>query len=100
MLIRPEREDFRIVAFALGRIFMVVAAASFVPLVWAVLGREWHPFASFLLMIGVFAFLGQLGLRYQPANERLDWSHGMVVVALTWLAVPAIGLSTSADPWA
>ena len=91
MLIRPEREDFRIVAFALGRIFKVVAAASLLPLVWAALGREWHPFASFLLMIGVFAFLGQLGLRYQPANERLDWSHGMVVVALTWLAVPAIG---------
>ena len=91
MLIRPEREDFRIVGFALGRIFTVVAAASCLPLVWAVLGREWHPFASFLLMIGVFAFLGQLGLRYRPANERLDWSHGMVVVALTWLVVPAIG---------
>jgi trk system potassium uptake protein len=91
MLIRPEREDLRIVAFALGRIFTVVAVASLLPLVWAVLGREWHPFASFLLMIGVFAFLGQLGMRYRPSNERLDWSHGMVVVALTWLAVPAIG---------
>jgi len=91
MLIRPEREDLRIVAFALGRISTVVAVASLLPLVWAILGREWHPFASFLLMIGLFAFLGQLGMRYRPSNERLDWSHGMVVVALTWLAVPAIG---------
>ena len=69
----------------------MVAVASCVPLTWAALGREWHPFASFLLMIGLFASLGQLGLRYPPKEERLDWSHGMVVVALTWLAVPAIG---------
>jgi trk system potassium uptake protein TrkH len=91
MLIRPETEDLRIVAFSLGRIFTLVAVASGLPLGWAVLGREWHPLASFLLMIGIFAFLGQLGLRYRPVNERLDWSHGMVVVALTWLVVPAVG---------
>ena len=91
MLIRPDREDFRIITHTLGRIFTVVAVASCVPLTWAALGREWHPFASFLLMIGLFAVLGQLGLRNPPKVERLDWSHGMVVVALTWLAVPAIG---------
>lgn len=91
MLIKPGREDFQIVGFALGRIFTLVAAASCVPLLWAVLGREWHPFASFLLMIGVFAFLGQIGLRYRPTRDRLDWSHGMVVVALTWVVVPAVG---------
>ena len=91
MLIKPGREDFQIVGFALGRIFTVVAAASCLPLLWAALGREWHPFASFLLMIGVFAFLGQLGLRYRPPKERLDWSHGMVAVALTWVIVPVIG---------
>jgi trk system potassium uptake protein TrkH len=91
MLIRPDRDDLRIIGYALGRIFTVVAVASCLPLTWAVLGREWHPFASFLLMIGVFALLGQLGLRYRPREERLDWNHGMVVVAVTWLAVPAIG---------
>ena len=91
MLIRPDREDLRIIAYALGRIFTVIAVASCLPLTWAILGREWHPFASFLLMIGTFAFLGQIGMRYRPSDERLDWSHGMVVVALTWLVVPTIG---------
>ena len=91
MLIRPGRDDFRIVAFALGRIFTVVAVASCLPLAWSVLGREWHPLASFLLMIGVFALLGQIGLRLRPDEDRLDWSHGMVVVALTWLIVPLVG---------
>jgi len=91
MLIRPDREDLRIIAFALGRIFTVVAFASLVPLIWAVFGREWHPFASFLFMIGSYATLGQIGLQFRPRDERLDWSHGMVVVALTWVLVPAIG---------
>lgn len=91
MLIRPHREDLKVIVHALGRIFTVVAIASCLPLAWATLGREWHPFASFLMMIGVFALLGQIGLRFKPKVERLDWSHGMVVVALTWLAVPAIG---------
>jgi trk system potassium uptake protein TrkH len=91
VLIRPGREDFRIVAHSLGRVCTVVAVASLLPLTWSVLGREWHPFASFLLMIGVFAFIGQVGLRLEPKEDRLDWSHGMVVVALTWLIVPVVG---------
>lgn len=91
MLIRPGFEDFRVVVFALGRVFTVVATASCLPLAWSVLAREWHPFASFLLMIGVFALLGQIGFRFRPADDRLDWSHGMVVVALTWLIVPLVG---------
>lgn len=91
MLLRPEREDLRVIAYAVGKIFNVVAVASLAPLTWAVLGREWHPFGSFLLMIGVFAFLGQLALRFRPRDEHLDWSHGMVVVALIWVLVPAIG---------
>lgn len=91
MLIRPDGDDLRVIVYALGRIFTIVAVSGLVPLTWAALGREWHPFASFLLMIGVFAFLGQVCLGYRPRVDRLDWSHGMVVVALTWVIVPTIG---------
>lgn len=91
MLIRPGREDFEVIAYYLGRIFLVVAAASLLPVTWAVLGREWHPFGSFLLMTGIFTLLGVVGVRFRPRSERLDWSHGMVVVALTWILVPAVG---------
>ncbi|HZD22735.1 MAG TPA: potassium transporter TrkG, partial [Acidimicrobiia bacterium] len=91
MLIRPVAQDFRIIGFYLGRIFLVVAAASLLPLIWAALAREWNPFGSFLLMAGVFAFLGVTGFRVGPEEPQLDWRHGMVVVALTWLLVPLIG---------
>ena len=91
MLIRPVAEDFRVIGFYMGRIFLVVAAASLLPLTWAGLARESNPFGSFLLMTGVFALLGVIGVRLAPKESELDWSHGMVVVALTWLIVPMIG---------
>ncbi len=91
MLIRPVARDFEIIGYYLGRVFLVVAAASLLPLGWAILGREWGPASSFVLMIGVFAVLGMTMLRLSGREQRLDWAHGMVVVAVTWLAVPAIG---------
>lgn len=91
MLIRPIREDFRVIGFYLGRIFLIVAAAGVLPLIWAAAAREWEPFASFLLMIGVFALGGVIGVRLAPDELKLGWSHGMVVVALTWLVVPIVG---------
>ncbi len=91
MLIKPVAADLRVIAHSLGRIFIVVAFAGLAPLAWAAVSREWRPFSSFLLMIGIFLFLGVLGLRQHPTAERLDWSHGMVVVALTWLLVPTVG---------
>jgi trk system potassium uptake protein TrkH len=91
MLIRPVAEDFRIISFYLGRIFLVVAAAGLLPLAWAAIAREWDPFGSCLLMVGVLTFMGVAGVRMGPENPRLDWSHGMVVVALTWLVVPIVG---------
>lgn len=91
MLIRPVADDFRVIGFYMGRIFMVVGAASTLPLTWAGIAREWSPFGSFLLMAGVFALLGVIGVRLAPKQSELTWSHGMVVVALTWLIVPIIG---------
>lgn len=91
MLIRPVAEDLRVIAFYLGRVFLVVAAAGVLPLIWSAAAREWNPFSSFLLMVGVFALLGVIAVALGPEESQLGWSHGMVVVALTWLIVPIIG---------
>lgn len=90
MLIKPVRADFRIIGFYLGRILVLVGFASIAPLGWAALSREWAPASSFLLMSGIYFLLGVAGISLRPAKERLHWSHGMVVVALTWLVVPGI----------
>jgi trk system potassium uptake protein len=92
VLLRPSGNDIRLVANDLGRIMGVVAAAGLFPLGWAIVAREWAAVASFSLMVGlalIFAAAGVIasgGRRREPA-----WSHGLVVVSLTWLIVPLLG---------
>jgi trk system potassium uptake protein TrkH len=91
MLMRPTSQDVRLIGFSLGRILVVVAVAGLFPLGWALVAGETAPAASFFLMIGIFGALGFLLMQRPPESSRLEWSHGMVVVGLTWLIVPAIG---------
>jgi trk system potassium uptake protein TrkH len=91
MLVRPDARDFRLIGFYLGRICLVMAGVTAIPAVWAVLAREWGPLSSFVLMAGVFLVLAAGGVAVRPREPRLDWSHGMVVVALTWVIVPIVG---------
>jgi trk system potassium uptake protein TrkH len=91
MLVRPDSEDLRIISYYLGRVMLVTAACVGLPLAWAVAGREWAPASSFVLTAGGFALAGMVAIAWPPSEHRLDWSHGMVVVALTWLVVPGLG---------
>ena len=91
MLVRPDSEDFRIISYYLGRVLLVASGFVALPLAWAVVGREWAPASSFVLTAGAFALVGVLASAVPPREHHLDWSHGMVVVALTWLIVPAVG---------
>lgn len=80
-----------LIGYNLGRILTFVAVAGSIPLTWALVAGEFAPAASFLLMIGTYGTLGGLLTQRHPETTRLEWSHGMVVVGLTWLIVPAIG---------
>ncbi len=91
MLIRPTAEDLRLIGCNLGRVLVVVAGTGLVPLAWALVAGESAPAASFLVMIGAFGTLGFALMLRPPHTDQLEWSHGMVVVGLTWLIVPALG---------
>jgi trk system potassium uptake protein TrkH len=92
MLLRPSVNDLRLIGHDLGKIMGVVAGAGLLPLAWAVAKGEWRPASHLVLMVGVGAMLAGLAERLRPSRRhRVDWSHGLVVVALTWMLVPAIG---------
>jgi trk system potassium uptake protein len=91
MLLRPTVDDLRLIGYNVARMLLISAAAGVLPLVWAVAAGEYGPAADFLVMVGIFSLLGSLGLVAKPRQDRLDWSHGMVVVALIWLVVPLVG---------
>jgi trk system potassium uptake protein TrkH len=91
VLIKPTAADFGVIAYYVGRLSLVMGFAGLAPLLWAAVAGEWHPFASLLIMIGLFAVVGVVGVGLAPSPPRLEWSHGMAVVALTWLIAPVIG---------
>jgi len=92
MLLRPSPDDLRHIGVDLGRVIAVVGAVGILPLFWAIAQREWKPAGYFILMIGVAAiFAGATRLLAKEGRRSVDWSHGLVVVALVWLAVPALG---------
>jgi len=91
MLLRPTKDDLKLIGYSAARMLVISAIAGLIPLIWALAAREWAPAADFLVMVGLYGLLGGLGLILRPRNHRLDWSHGMVVVALIWLVVPLVG---------
>ncbi len=92
MLLRPNKHDFQHIVHDLGIVLAVAGGAGLFPLVWAVGYREWRSAADLVLMIGVGVAIGGATQAFRPATrKRVDWSHGLVVVSLTWLLVPAIG---------
>ncbi len=91
MLIRPTQDDLRYIAFDLGRIIAIAGAAGLLPLGWAIFRGEWGPAGSFVLMIGVGALAAVAADLVRPSRRHpVDWSHGLVVTALTWLLAPAV----------
>lgn len=92
MLLRPGGADLRLILVDLGRLIGVVAGAGLLPLIWALAVGEMREAGWFLLMIGVGALgIGLAELLVPTTRQAVDWSHGMVVVALAWLVVPAVG---------
>lgn len=91
MLFRPAPEDLKLIAFQLGRILYVVAIAGLIPLILAALNEDWHSVSTFMFMIGITGILSLSSEPWRPREFKLDWHHGIVVVALAWLIVPALG---------
>lgn len=91
MLLRPSALDIRLILRDLGRVLSVVAVAGLLPLAWGLARQEWRPAVHILLMMAICVLAGGgAQLLRVPSRRRADWSHGLVVVSLTWLLVPAV----------
>ncbi len=92
MLIRPHRDDIRLIGFYLGRILALTGLVGVLPLLIAVMSAEWGAIGWYMVMIGVGLLLGGAAEWIRPHDEPpLRWGDGMVVVALTWVLIPLLG---------
>jgi trk system potassium uptake protein TrkH len=90
MLIRPDRHDARIIGFYVGKVLVGVGMLLLVPLVLALLRGEWNSASALAIGAGVGVVAGRGAEAVLFTREDLDWSHGMVIVATSWLLGPAV----------
>lgn len=89
MLIRPDAADLRLIGFFTGRIVTGLGLLQLVPLVVAVPLREWNTASALVIGASVALIVGRWAEVRLFTRDTLDWSHGMVTVALSWLIGPA-----------
>ncbi|MDD5292502.1 MAG: potassium transporter TrkG [Candidatus Omnitrophica bacterium] len=94
MIFRPQLKDLKVIGFFFGKIIMGLGFWFIVPMVTAVIFKEPDAFLDFSISF-IFSLCLGLGLSllcYVPKDDRnLDWVHGMVVVALSWVVAMFLG---------
>ncbi|MBN2168937.1 MAG: TrkH family potassium uptake protein [Actinobacteria bacterium] len=91
MRLRPTISDLKLIGWGIGRVILCVGLIMTVPLLTALVCREWNVCTDFL--IGIFACLiFWLGMEITCSTGlELKVSHGLVVVSAGWLMAMVFG---------
>ena len=90
MLIRPSREDVRIIGYYLGKVVVGLGALQVIPLVVAIVMGEWNDVTALIVGVAVAVGLGSVAEWRLRTSRDLTMASGLVTVALAWLAGTAI----------
>lgn len=90
MLFRPDSEDARVIGHYVGRVVMAVGAVIAVPMVVALVRGNANDASAMAIGVAVAFGFGQLLQSRLRTNRELEWSHGLVTVAVAWVAAAAI----------
>lgn len=93
MILRPQSQDLRIIAYFLGKIILAFGMTMALPFAVAFLFGERVPAFDFLigLMLSVCAGFALIEIAGPPVKIEMRWMHGMVVVSLSWIVCMFLG---------
>lgn len=91
MLLRPTNEDFRTIAYYIGRLIVGLGIIFAVPLAVALIFREWDMAVNFLISMFTSVFIGILLQKLFPSSHDLNWSQGLAVTSICWLVAMFLG---------
>ena len=83
--------NYKMVAFVLGRIFLVEAAMMLLPMVCSAIYGEWYMLPAFLLPAVILLLLGLAASLRTPKNTTIYARDGLAIVALVWVLMSAFG---------
>lgn len=88
MLIRPDSDDLRLIAFYVGKVVFGIGLLLLVPLAYALVLAAWDDVSALAVGASLAIVLGRITELRFHTTKVLDWSHGLVTVALAWLLGP------------
>lgn len=92
MIRKPRLDDYRVIGYYTGSVVIGVGLLMAIPLVTAVLRGEWSIAVDFLIG-GALAVSVGYAFRlacWTPGLRRMEWIHGLVVAAFSWLVAMAL----------
>ena len=90
MILRPDKDDFKIIGYYLGKIIIGLALCELIPLIIAIAFKEYKPALDFLLGISTTFFIGYALAAICHTKKDLATVHAMVVASLSWVVATII----------
>ena len=85
MFLKPQKEDFKVIGYYLGKISVGLGITMLAPLFTAFLFRELNPAFDFISGISVSLALGCLLTFFRPKKTDLSLINGVLIAGISWL---------------
>jgi trk system potassium uptake protein TrkH len=91
MILRPTREDVKLIGRGIGRVILGVGLIMAIPLVVSILSTEWSTVLDFLVGISACVAFWLVMEITCHVKRDLTWFHGLIVASGGWLAAMLFG---------
>lgn len=85
MFLRPDRDDARLIGFYVGKVVGLLGLFQLIPALLAFALGEWNSLTGLVIGAGQAIITGRITDLRLATDDSLDWSHGMVTAALSWI---------------
>lgn len=86
MMFRPGPDDLKLIGFYLGKVLLGLGLIMLIPAVIAVFAGEYNAAVTFVIGASFCLIVAGVSEATLATKRPLTWAHGMVIVAVAWLA--------------
>jgi trk system potassium uptake protein TrkH len=91
MILRPARDDVKLIGWGIGRVILGVGLIMTIPLFVALISTEWDTVLDFLVgILACVAFWLVMEIKCHSKKD-LTWFHGTIVASGGWLVAMLLG---------
>jgi len=91
MLLRPQKQDYRIIGYYTGKIIIGIGLIMTLPMFTSLFFSEWNPALDFAIGISACLIVGLSLMMCCETDRDLLWMHGMVTAAFSWALATVLG---------